>query len=124
MKASKQIEEAKDEIRAKVADDKEVKKNELSADGKLQTVTKEKPKHTKEFEEAKAYVKHVEDKHDEQKQVVTTPTLKGEWVNEETKEEQVEKHDEKLLKNSTDSIKSVESAATVQKGSTKSKKPV
>jgi len=87
VKATKVIEEATEEIKAKVADDKEVKKNELSADGKLKTFTREKPQHTKEFEEAKAYVTHVEDKHDEQRQVVTTPTLKGEWVSEETKEE-------------------------------------
>jgi len=86
-KAAKVIEEAKAEITAKAADDKEVRKNELSAEGQLKTFTREKPQHTKEFEEAKAYVNHVEDKHDEQRQVVTTPALKGEWVSEETKEE-------------------------------------
>ena len=67
MEAKTEIAETKEEIKAKVADDKEARKNELSADGKLKTYTRDKPQHTKEFEEAKAYVKHVEDKHDEQK---------------------------------------------------------
>lgn len=33
-------------------------------------------------------MKHVEDKHDEQKQVRTTPTLKGEWVAEDKEEQE------------------------------------
>lgn len=43
VKAQAEIAVTKEEIKAKVADDKEVKRNELSADGKLKTYTRDKP---------------------------------------------------------------------------------
>lgn len=43
MEAKSEIAVTKEEIKAKVADDKEVRKNELSADGKLKTYTRDKP---------------------------------------------------------------------------------